>query len=134
MYLVKPSCFQAEELKAAGNQAYTDGKFGEAIDLYQKAINADKISMEDKAKCYGNMSQTYILWQSKFEEALKAGKKSIECSIKGGNYPKAFVKTSTAHVKLNQPELAALTLKKGLALAFYDKDKNTLRKEYDAIE
>ena len=121
-------------MKEAGNKAYTNGKFGEAIDFYQKAINADKILMEDKAKCYGNMSLSYFQWQSKYEEALRAGKKAIECSIKGGNYPKAFVRTAAAHVKLNQSGLAALTLKKGLALAFFTADKGSLQKEYDAVE
>ena len=73
--------------------------------------------MEDKAKCYDNMSHCYLLWQSKYKEALEAAKKSIECSVKGGNWPKAYLRCSAAYVKLNQPGLAALTLKKGLAMA-----------------
>ena len=63
------------------------------------------------------MSHCYLLWQSKYKEALEAGRKSIECSINKENccYPRAFQRCAAAHVKLNQPGLAALTLKKGLA-------------------
>ena len=104
-------------MKQAGNTAFKASKYEDAIDLYKKAINADKISMEDKAKCYGNISHCYLLWQSKHKEALEAGKMSIGCSVMGGNYPRAYLRCSEAYVKLNQPGLAALTLKKGLALA-----------------
>ena len=128
--------FQAEELKEAGNKAFKASKYREAIDFYEKAINANKISQEDKAKCYGNMSHCYLLWQSKYKEALEAGRKSIECSINKENccYPRAFQRCAAAHVKLNQPGLAALTLKKGLAWSVKKCDIDQLELDYKSVE
>ena len=80
------------------------------------------------------MSHSYLLWQSKYKEALEAGRRSIEFSVKGGNYPRAFQRCAAAHIKLNQPGLAALTLKKGLAFPWSNSDKDLLNKEYNSVE
>ena len=120
-------------MKDAGNNSFKNNDYKSAIDLYMRAINTDKISLENKAKCYGNVSHCYLLWQSKFEDALEAGLRSIECSQQGGNYPRAFQRCADAYVKLGQPVLAALALKKGMA-SCSQADKKQLSEAFNKIE
>ena len=100
---------RAEEEKAEGNRLFKEGKLGECIEAYSRAIALDV----DNHVLYSNRSAAYL---KKGDSKSKALKDAEKCVSLMPEWTKGFNRMGAAQQALGRYDAAIKTFEKGLAL------------------
>jgi len=118
----------AEDLRKVGNGRFNEGNYTGAIEKYKEAVKAGGGNIDNKVKCYSNISHC-LNRRKKFSDALDYAFKAIETMPEFG---RVYVRCSEAFINLEEPKMAAIALMKGEAWG--PTDIQTLRMELNKIE
>jgi len=137
----------AEDLRREGNGRFNEGNYTGAIEKYKEAVKAGGGNIDNKVKCYSNISHC-LNRRKKYSEALDYAFKAIETMPEFGRVyvrcAEAFNKLVNALVlisyyyltipfhSLEEPKMAAIALMKGEAWG--PTDIQSLRTELNKIE
>jgi tetratricopeptide (TPR) repeat protein len=100
---------RAEEEKAEGNRLFKEGKLGECIEAYSRAIALDV----DNHVLYSNRSAAYL---KKGDSKSKALKDAEKCVSLMPEWTKGYNRMGAAQQALGRYDAAVKTFEKGLAL------------------
>jgi len=106
-----PPSKNSEDLRTEGNELFREGKYADAIHKYEEAIRVGKGNVENKAKCYSNITHCYNK-KKDYNKAVHVAFKGMEAMP---DFPRVFVRCATAFVNLDEPKMAAMALMKGQA-------------------
>ncbi|OHS99037.1 peptidyl-prolyl cis-trans isomerase, FKBP-type family protein [Tritrichomonas foetus] len=114
---------------------FRDGKFAEAVELYNNGIDAlsdqwGKEVDECKLKLQRNLSIAYARCQN-WKESLKNAEEVLK---KEANDPKALLRKIEAEINLENLEVARQTLEKGLSVTKNDPAFVAMRSKLEAAE
>ena len=123
-----PESVSAEDLRREGNGRFNEGNYTGAIEKYKESVKAGWGNIDNKVKCYSNISHC-LNRIKKFSEALDFAFKAIETMPEFG---RVYVRCAEAFINLEEPKMAAMALMKGEA--WRPTDIQTLRTELNKIE
>jgi len=118
----------AEDLRREGNGRFNEGNYTGAIEKYKEAVKAGGGNIDNKVKCYSNISHC-LNRRKKYSEALDYAFKAIETMPEFG---RVYVRCAEAFNNLEEPKMAAIALMKGEAWG--PTDIQSLRTELNKIE
>eukprot|EP00092_Neocalanus_flemingeri_P039096 GFUD01042557.1.p1 GENE.GFUD01042557.1~~GFUD01042557.1.p1 ORF type:complete len:1549 (-),score=469.67 GFUD01042557.1:273-4919(-) len=110
----------SEDLRTEGNELFREGKYTDAIHKYEEAIKAGQGNVENKAKCYSNITHCYNK-KKDFNKAVEVSFKAIEAKP---DFWRVYLRCATAFDGLNEPNMAAMALMKGQAWTSNNMDLN----------
>jgi serine/threonine-protein phosphatase 5 len=108
---------KAEEFKTQGNDFFKKNEFEQALDRYSEAIFCN-VPLKKKAVYYCNRALVSLKTEN-YALALFDAKDAIKCDE---TYAKAYYRQGSAHLALNQHELAVQDFKKVCKLDPKNKD------------
>lgn len=113
-----------ESQKSAGNDAFTSGRYKEAVDLYSETINLDSLNDDLNGTLYCNRAAA-LMKLNKWEEAISDASKALELKT---DYVKALIRRAQCYSQTQQWEEAVRDYERVLSLDRSNRDvSNALR-------
>jgi len=106
-----PPSKDSEELRSEGNELFREGRYADAIHKYEEAIKAGKGNVENKAKCYSNITHCYNK-KKDYNKAVEVAFKAMDAKP---DFWRVYLRCATAFVNLNESKMAVMVLLKGQA-------------------
>ena len=98
---------KAEEFKTQGNNLFKESKFDAALDAYSEAIYCN-VPLKKKAIYYSNRALVSLRTEN-YALAMFDANDAVKCD---DTYAKAYYRLGSAHLALNQYDLAIKDFKK----------------------
>ena len=114
----------AAQIKEAGNGAFKEGRYAEAVRLFTQFLEREPAA-DDKAKALGNRSAAHAKLDM-HAQALSDGRAAVAADP---TYVKGYYRLTTALLSLGQPAAAARVAERALALDPANKQMQALYHE-----